>query len=221
MDAPRLTKTIGHARSGSRRRVLDGEFDSPPSPPIHFRPPSSAGGLAGTLQCQCATLRARSARQGGSFNTARAQGRPKWHHSVPDPFPGAPALRSWRLRQAPTGCPLNQLLATISVRGTRPPPYGRSKPGFGDRSGTLGPQRGGSRRSPSASRGSLALGSLEVGDALPKLGDLRRLLPPTHDQPPNEPRNRAENANQHDEVQDPDDDPDRGAEQRCVHLNPY
>jgi hypothetical protein len=122
MDAPRLTKTIGHARSGSRRRVLDGEFDSPPSPPIHFRPPSSAGGLAGTLQCQCATLRARSARQGGSFNTARAQGRPKWHHSVPDPFPGAPALRSWRLRRAPTGCPLNQLLATISVRGTRPPP---------------------------------------------------------------------------------------------------
>jgi hypothetical protein len=29
----RLTKTIGHARSGSWRRVLDGEFDSPPSPP--------------------------------------------------------------------------------------------------------------------------------------------------------------------------------------------
>jgi hypothetical protein len=139
MDAPRLTKTIGHARSGSRRRVLDGEFDSPPSPPIHFRPPSSAGGLAGTLQCQCATLRARSARQGGSFNTARAQGRPKWHHSVPDPFPGAPALRSWRLRRAPTGCPLNQLLATISVRGTRPPPYGRSKPASAIARGPSGP----------------------------------------------------------------------------------
>src|ERR687885_2169766 len=28
-------QTIGHARSGSWRRVLDGEFDSPPSPPTH------------------------------------------------------------------------------------------------------------------------------------------------------------------------------------------
>ena len=34
-------QTIGHARSGLRRRVLDGEFDSPPSPPI--LPPACAG----------------------------------------------------------------------------------------------------------------------------------------------------------------------------------
>ena len=34
--AGRSTKTIGHARSGCCRRALDGEFDSPPSPPTRF-----------------------------------------------------------------------------------------------------------------------------------------------------------------------------------------